>query len=85
MADHHDGALGGIDDACDVGGVAFKIDVGRRHRIVTVARQVDGDRVVAQRIEPRHDGLPGPGALPGSVDQDEGESGRGGIGHGGYL
>jgi hypothetical protein len=68
-----DGRLGrGVDRGVDALGVVVERHVGRRRVVAAVAGQLDGLDVMAEGAQARHDLVPAPCAVPGTVDENEG-------------
>jgi len=74
VADKDDRAARCVDDARDMRGIAAEIDFLRGRFVATIAGQIDWDRIVSRGFQARNDRFPRPGALPGAVHEDEGET-----------
>ena len=74
MADqHHIGQPLVFDDADHVGDVQGEIDAGAQQvRALAEAGERRGEHLVPARSQPVDDAPPGPAAMPGAVNEDEG-------------
>ena len=71
VRDEDDRPAGGLDMVGHAAGIRLERHVADGRRVVAVTGQVDGVDGVALRLEQRHDLLPAPGTVPGTVDEDE--------------